>query len=258
MKVLVALKQVPDTAAAITLRDGAVDEASLNWITNPYDEFALEEALILRDRDPATEVHAASVGPARVQEVLRTALALGASEAVHVEAAGDLDALPTARILAALARELGANLVLAGQRGVDFDRGQTGPMVAEILDWPHVGVAITAAWSDDLASAEVEREVEGGIEKVHLELPAVVTAQKGLNEPRLPSLKGKMAAKKKSIETLTPADLGIAPEQVDALEQIGPMSHPPERPPARIIEGETVEQKVDDLLRALREEAKVL
>ena len=258
MRILVALKQVPDTAASIPLRDGAADTSSLTWVTNPYDEYALEEALRLKDRASGAEVHVAGVGPSRVEDILRNALALGADEAVRIDAPADLDALPTARLLAALARKLGADLVLAGQRGVDFDRGQTGPMAAELLDWPHVGVVLGTTWDDDLAGGQFEREVEGGIERVRVSLPAVLTAQKGLNEPRLPSLKGKMAARKKTITTLTAADLGVADDELQPLETIEAAAYPPSRPPGRIIEGDTVEARVDALLRALRDEAKAL
>lgn len=258
MKILVALKQVPDTAAAVAIRNGAVDTSSVAWVTNPFDEFALEEALRLKDRDPGTTVHAAAAGPPRVEEMLRHALALGADEAVRVDAPADLDALPAARLLAALARRIEADLVLAGHRGVDFDRGQTGPMIAELLDWPHVGVVLAAAWDEDLEGAQFDREVEGGIERVRLSLPAVVTAQKGWNEPRLPSLKGKMAARKKTIAAMNPADLGVAEDELQPFEEIRAVVPPPPRPPGRRIDGDTVEAKVESLLRALRDEAKVL
>ncbi len=258
MNILVALKQVPDTDSAITPREGGIDESALKWVINPYDEFALEEALLCKDRDSSVQVFVASVGPARVQESLRAALALGADEAYHIDAPANLDALPTARLLAALAGKLEADLVLAGQRGIDFDRGQTGPMIAELLERPHAGVVLATEWAADLSSVTVDREVEGGIEKMHLALPAVLTAQKGLNEPRLPSLKGKMAARKKSIATLTPSDLGVGESDLAAMEETVSLARPPERPAGRIIEGETVEEKVDALLTALRNEAQVL
>jgi len=247
---IVCIKQVADTETRVKVgSDGkTLDAAGVTWILNPYDEFALEEALRIREKQGAGEVIAISLGNAGVQTALRSALALGADRAIHLRADGPVsDPLAVARALAAEIRGAGADLVWFGRQAVDDDQAQVGPMVAEILDLP--GTTVVAKLELDGTRATVEREIEGGREVVELTLPAVLTADKGLNEPRYASLKGIMAAKKKPIEE-KPAQLGEPRLVLVSLEL------PPPRKGGRVV-GQGV-AAVPELLRLLREEARAL
>jgi electron transfer flavoprotein beta subunit len=215
MRIVVCVKQVPDTEARIKIAtDGkGVSESELNWIVSPYDEFAIEEALKLKEAKGG-EVVLVSVGPDRAQAALRNGLAMGADSAIHMKDPlfDALDAHGTAWALAAAIKPLGPDLVLTGQQGVGADQSQVPGMLAEILDLPQVTVAVKIEITDSRAT--VQREIEGATETWETTLPAVLSAQKGLNEPRYASLKGIMAAKKKPMETLSLADLGIEADQV--------------------------------------------
>jgi electron transfer flavoprotein beta subunit len=215
---------------------------------NPYDEFALEQAIRTREAASAGEVVAVSLGGAGVPTTLRTALAIGADRAVHLKAdVPQPDPLQVARALADEIKALGAQIVWFGKQAMDDDQGQVGAMVAELLGLPCATVIATFALEG--GKATVEREIEGGREVVEVELPAVFTADKGLNEPRYASLKGIMAAKKKPLEE-KPAALG------DANLEVLSMQLPPPRAAGRIV-GNGVEA-VPELVRLLREEAKVI
>ena len=247
---VVCIKQVPDTETRVKVAaDGtALDPAGVTWIVNPYDEFALEEALRIREKQGAGELIVISLGGAGVQTALRTALAMGADRAVHLKSDTPApDPLAVAKALAVEIRGLNADLVWLGKQAVDDDQAQVGPMLAELLDRP----AVTAVGAFELtaAGATAEREIEGGREIVELTLPAVITADKGLNEPRYASLKGIMAAKKKSIDE-KPAELGEP-----NLER-GSLTLPAASGAGRIV-GQGVEA-IPELLRLLRDEAKVL
>jgi electron transfer flavoprotein beta subunit len=247
---VVCVKQVPDTETRVKLAaDGRnLDPAGVTWVLNPYDEYAAEQALRVREQQGEGEVVAISVGGAGVQTTLRNVLALGADRAVHLKSElAAPDPLAVARALAAEIRGLGPSLVWFGKQAVDDDQAQVGPVVAELLDLPCVTVAATFALEGEKVT--VEREIEGGREVVELALPAVITADKGLNEPRYASLKGIMAAKKKPIEE-KPAELGEPNLEVVALEL------PPARAAGRIV-GQGAEA-VAELVRVLREDAKVI
>jgi electron transfer flavoprotein beta subunit len=247
---VVCVKQVPDTETRVKLAaDGRnLDPAGVTWVLNPYDEYAVEQALRVREQQGGGEVVAISVGGAGVPTTLRNVLALGADRAIHLKSELPApDPLAVARALAAEIRGLGPSLVWFGKQAVDDDQAQVGPIVAELLDLPCVTVAATFALEGEKAT--VEREIEGGREVVELALPAVITADKGLNEPRYASLKGIMAAKKKPIEE-KPAELGEPNLEVVALEL------PPARAAGRIV-GQGAEAVVE-LVRALREDAKVI
>jgi len=247
---VVCVKQVPDTETRVKLAaDGRnLDPAGVTWVLNPYDEYAAEQALRVREQQGGGEVVAISVGGAGVQTTLRNVLALGADRAVHLKSElAAPDPLAVARALAAEIRGLGPSLVWFGKQAVDDDQAQVGPVVAELLDLPCVTVAATFALEGEKVT--VEREIEGGREVVELALPAVITADKGLNEPRYASLKGIMAAKKKPIEE-KPAELGEPNLEVVALEL------PPARAAGRIV-GQGAEA-VAELVRVLREDAKVI
>jgi electron transfer flavoprotein beta subunit len=259
MKILVCVKQVPDTEARIRIAPAgnAILEQDLNWIVSPFDEFAIEEALRIKEARGG-EVVLVTVGPDRAQSALRTGLAMGADAAVHVKdpALDAADTLATARALAAAIKGLAPfDLVLTGQQGVGGDNSQVPGLLAELLDLPQVTVAVKLEVQD--GKALVEREVEGARETWETSLPAVISAQKGLNEPRYASLKGIMAAKKKPIEVKDAAALGLDSSATLPLTRVVALELPPGRPAVRMIEGDP-DTQVRELLRLLHEEAKVI
>jgi electron transfer flavoprotein beta subunit len=262
MNILVFVKQVPDTETRIQLKDGVVDTSSVKWVANPYDEFAIEEALRIKEKLGQGKVTVVSLGPDRVKEAIKYALSLGADEGVHVQGDGVAlgDPLAVATVLAAAARKVGFDLILTGKQGVDTDWSQSGIILAELLDLPHVSVVVHLEIDAAAKRARAKREVEGGAEVVELSLPAVITTQKGLNEPRYASLKGIMAVKKKVIPQWSLADLGVDPASVSesaAAVRFVEFSLPPPRQAGRILEGEPADT-ARELVRILHEEAKVL
>lgn len=249
MNILVLLKAVADSEAMIKpAADGkTVALDGISWILNPYDEYAVEEALKLRDADGSGEVVAVGFGDDNVPKVLRTALAMGVDRAVHVSGSVTLDPLATARVLAAALKDLTYDLILAGKQAIDHDQHGVAIMVAELLDLPSVSVVTKLEKTG--SGLRLEREVEGGVEIVETPLPCLITCQKGLNEPRYASLKGIMAAKKKPLDTVSA--VAAAPE----VEVLAVESRPPRQP------GEIVGQGVDAipaLIKKLREDAKVI
>ena len=260
MKIVVCVKQVPDTETRVKIAasGSAISEADVaNWIVSPYDEFAIEEALKIKEAKGG-EVVLVSVGPERAQAALRTGLAMGADSAIHVKDTSleGTDTLGTARVLAAAVRTLAPfDLVLCGQQGVGGDNSQVPGMLAELLDLPQVTVAVKIEVGD--GKATIEREIEGGRETWETPLPAVVSAQKGLNEPRYASLKGIMAAKKKPLQAFDLAGLGLDPASVAPNVKVTAMELPPARPAVRMIEGDPAAQ-AKELIRLLHEEAKVI
>ena len=262
MNILVFVKQVPDTETRIQIQNGAVDTASVKWVANPYDEFAIEEAFRIRERLGAGKVTVVSLGPDRVKDAIKYALSLGADEGVHVKGDGIAldDPLSVATVLAAAAKKAGFDLILAGKHAVDQDSGVTGVMLAELLDIPHVSVVVGLDIDAAAKRGTAKREIEGGVEIVSFELPAVVTAQKGLNEPRYASLKGIMAVKKKVVPEWTLADLGVdaaAVAPAGAAIRTLEATLPPARAAGKILEGEPADT-AKELVRLLREEAKVI
>ncbi len=249
MKIAVCVKRVPDSEARVKIAaDGrSIEESGLKFVLNPYDEFAVEEALAIRDRTGG-EVVAVSLGPAACAETLRTALAMGADRAMLLEAERPpLDPLVTARALAAELKDGGYDLVLCGKLAIDDQAQAVGPMVAELLGWPCVSAIVRL--EIDETGGTAEREIEGGVEVVEFRLPAVLTADKGLNEPRRPALRGIMQAKQKPLETKRPE---LDPTGTRVLD----LAPPPERKPGRIL-GQGAEA-VPALIDALRGEARVL
>jgi electron transfer flavoprotein beta subunit len=258
MKIAVCIKQVPDTETRIRIgADGrSIAENDVNWIVSPYDEFAIEEALRIKEAKGG-EVVVVSLGPDRVQSALRSGLAMGADSAVHLKDPlfEKTDTLGTAWALATALKPLGADLILMGQQGVGGDNAQVPGLVAEILDLPQVTMAVKIELQEGRAT--IEREIEGAHETWEVTLPAVVSAQKGLNEPRYASLKGIMAAKKKLIETKGAADLGLTAEQLAPKTKVVALELPPARSAVKMIEGDA-DTQVKELLRLLHEEAKVI
>ena len=248
MKILVALKQVPDTETKIKVAaDGrSLDPADVKWIMSPYDEYALEEAIRIKEAKGA-EVLALTVGGDAGKDVLKNALALGADAAVLLKGDGQGDAFAVAQMIAAYAKDKGFDLILCGNKGLGGDNAAMGPMLAELLGVAQANVIVKLELGEGTFKAE--REIEGGSEIVEGALPAVITAQKGLNEPRYASLKGIMAAKKKTIE-----ELDAAP--VTAGAQVSSLVLPPERPAGRKLEGDAANQ-AQALIQALKDEAKI-
>jgi electron transfer flavoprotein beta subunit len=259
MKILVAIKQVPDTATQVKIAGDAksIETAGITWIVSPYDEFAVEEALRIKEKRGQGEVVAVTLGPDRAKEALRSCLAMGADRAIHVNdpALATADTLTTARALAAVIKQEQPALVLVGRQAIDDDMGAVGAQLAEVLDWPCAYWIMEETIDADAKTVKAARQVEGGLEVFELPLPAVLAAQKGLNEPRYPTLKGIMGAKKKEIKDVKAGDLGLGAEapqlSITKLEALPP------RPPGRIIDGD-VQTAVKELVRSLREDAKAI
>jgi electron transfer flavoprotein beta subunit len=249
VKIAVCLKRVPDTTAKIVIgaTRTAIDEAGVKFVPNPYDEFALEAAIALKEQAGAGETTVIALGIDASQETLRTALAMGIDRAVLLQSTGSADGLAVARALAAELKAGGYDLILFGKLAVDDYNHQVGVMVAELLELPCISAAAKLTLTG--TAIEAEREIEGGVEVMGCSLPAVVTCDKGINNPRLPSLKGIMAAKKKPLDT-KPVTLDGASFEITSLEL------PAERQAGRIV-GEGADA-VPALIALLRNEAKVL
>ncbi len=258
MEILVLLKQVPATESLIAIAgDGvSIKTDGLKYVINPYDELAVEEALAIKEAQGGA-VTIVSVGPAKAAEAVRTGLAMGADKGVLIDP-GDLncDGLSVAKILAAAIKEMSFDLIVAGHRAVDDDNYQVGPAVAQLLGLPNISMVIR----ETIAGGKITCTctVEGGTKEVEASLPALITTQRGLNDPRYASLPGIMKAKKKPLETKTLADLGLDPAALQAKLVVKAFHTPPERQGGRIIEGDSVQDKVVQLVKALREEAKVI
>jgi electron transfer flavoprotein beta subunit len=249
VKTAVCIKRVPDTEARIKVSgDGqSIDRAGVKFIVSPYDEFAVEAALRLKDSAGVGEVIVLTLGDAAAGEQLRSALAMGADRAIRLDGEGSLDGLVVARALASELKELDADLILFGMKATDDDQQQVGPMVAEILGLPCV--TVVAEVKGEEGKVICHREIEGGTEVVEVDLPAVVTVTKGPYEPRYPSLKGIMAAKKKPMEE---KPVEVAASRI----KVRRYSEPPPRPEGKIVGAGP--DAVPELVRLLRDEAKVL
>jgi len=209
MKVLVPVKRVLDynVKARVKPDQSGVDLSNVKMSMNPFDEIAVEEAVRLQEAGTATETIVVSIGPAYAKETIRTGLAMGMDRGVHVQTDDDLEPLAIAKMLKAVAEAEGADLIVMGKQAIDNDYGSTGGMLAALLDWP-IGSAANSMKIDG-SSITVVKEVDGGLQTVKLQMPALVTADLRLNEPRYASLPNIMKAKKKPIEAKTPADLGV-------------------------------------------------
>jgi len=255
---VVCISQVPDTESRIKIAaDGRhIDEAGIKFIVSPYDEFALEEAIRIKEAKGG-DVTVVSYGPDRVSQALRECLARGATKAIHVKGdTGEIDSLGIAKVLAAVVRELPHDIVFFGKSGVGTDNSLVGPMVAELLDYPQINVITHLEVGD--GSVTAHREIEGAEEVIEATLPVVLTAQKGLNEPRYASLKGIMAAKKITIETKAIADLGLAEQDLKAKVAVVAVDMPPEKSGGRKVEGSDPAAAAAEILRYIREEAKAI
>ncbi len=264
MKILVLVKQVPDSTTAIKIRPDSegIERAGVKMVVNPFDEFAIELAVRLREgRSDVSQITALTVGPATAAEALRTALAIGADDGIHLQddAFEKLDELQTAALIAAAVRADSYDLVIRGKQEIDLDSGQLGPALAEFLDLPHVGAVTAFDLAADGKSFKANRRIEGADEVVECGLPALVTIEKGLVECRYPSLPNLMKAKKKPVKTLTAADM---PGFADVVGSVGGceihrFEPPPQRPPGKILSGD-ISETVPQLVKLLRDEAKVI
>jgi electron transfer flavoprotein beta subunit len=249
LKIAVCLKRVPDTTTKIVIgADGkSIDENGVKFVPNPYDEYAVEAAIALKEKAGAGETTVLSLGGDSAQETMRTALAMGVDRGILLKGDGSPDGLEVAKLIAAELKAGGYDLILFGKMAVDDYNHQVGVMVGELLELPCISAVSSLAIADGAVTAE--REVEGGIEVVTCKLPAVITTDKGLNTPRLPSLKGIMAAKKKPLDTklVSLGDGGLA---------VQGLRLPPDRQAGRIV-GEGPDAAAV-LVQLLRNEAKVI
>lgn len=258
MKIFVCLKQVPDTETKIKILPDAsgIDGAGIKWVMNPYDEYAVEEAIKFREANAGAQVFVVTLGPkARAVEALRTALAMGADEGIVVNANEGLDTIATAKALAAVIKAEGpANLIFTGKLAVDDNSSSVGQMVAEYLGVPHA--TVISKFTNGAGTVTVEREAEGGTKEV-LELKgcAVIAANKGLNMPRYASLPGIMKAKKKVLKEIELASLGL--DDSHSKTKFVNFTMPADKPPVKIIAGDSGAQ-ASQLVQLLRDEAKVL
>lgn len=259
MKIIACVRQTPDTETVVKIAgDGkSIETDGIKYIIGPYDEYSLEAAVQLKD-ETSGNVTALSLGPSRVGEALRASLARGADSAVHINTDGAEtdDALVVASALAEQIKKMDYDVVITSTKGSDSDRGAVGPMLAELLGLPYIGLVSEIACND--GKFNCKRQVEGGVtESFTVSTPAVICCEQGVRgQARYPSLMQIMKAKKKKIEVVDFASLGVdgglAKLELESLE------YPPERPPGRIIDGDSLDAKLDELIRLLKEEAKVL
>jgi electron transfer flavoprotein beta subunit len=249
MKVLVPVKRVVDYNVKVRVKsDGTgVDIANVKMSMNPFDEIAVEEATRLKEGGKVTEIVAVSVGVAQCQETLRTAMAIGADRGVLIETAEELQPLAVAKLIKAVADKEQPQIIILGKQAIDDDCNQTGQMLAALLGWPQATFASKVTVDGDKVT--VTREVDGGLETVALQLPAIVTTDLRLNEPRYVTLPNIMKAKKKLLETVKPADLGV--DVTPRLKTLK-VTEPPKRSAGIVV------KTVDELVSKLKNEAKVI
>lgn len=265
MKVIACIKHVPDTETRIKIAaDGkSIVTEGVQYVISPYDEFAVEEALRIKEKFGEGDVTVISMGPERAKEAIRTALAMGVDKAVHLNdpAFDGSDSYAIAKALAKAISKLEYDLILCGKKAIDGDFEQVPQHLAEFLDLPHAIYIRSEEISADKKTITVRRQVEGGnTEVIESTLPAVFTCEKGLNEPRYPTLKGIMGAKKKPITNTAPADLGLAANEVglagSKIELIK-LSLPPQRAAGKKFEWDS-DAVAEKVCKLLREEAKIL
>jgi len=258
MKIVVCAKFVPDTAIKVKLTadSKALDLSEVSFVVNPYDEYAVEEALQLKER-LGGEVIVVGAGSAKAANGLRTCLAMGADKAILVQddCLESADSFTIGSVLARVIRDLQPELILFGKHAIGVDNGQVPAVVAEQLDLPQASVVVKLEIQDGKFRAECE--VEGAREIIEGSLPAVITAQKGLNIPRYPAMKGIMAAKRAPLDVRTVASLGLSAEDLQPRVVVEKVDLPPSRPPGRILTG-NVAEAVALLVKLLHEDAKVI
>lgn len=247
MKILVCISKSPDTTAKIAFTDNNTKfaESGVQWIINPYDEwYALVRAIELKEKDPSTVIHLITVGGADTEPIIRKALALGGDEAFRINAVAQ-DSFLIASLIASLAREGNYDLIFTGKETIDYNSSSVGGMISELLDLPFISLA--SKFTLNGTKATVTREVEGGEEIVEADLPVVVSCQKGMAEQRIPNMKGIMGARTKPLKVLEPSSS-------EALTRIVSFETPPPKAGVKMIPAD----KPEELIRLLREEAKVI
>lgn len=257
MNILVLVKQIFDTEEKIVIEDGRIQEEGVEFILNPYDEYAVEEAVRIKEEQGA-EVTVLTVGPDRSESVLRTALAMGADKGILVELEEEdeeVDEYMLGKYIVAAIQGREYDLILGGNMAVDSGAGQVAIRVAEELKIPHVSAITELSIEEGIAT--MKRDVEGDEEVVEVQLPFLATAQQGLNEPRYPSLPGIMKAKKKPLERLTVEDLELSKDALAVRTFVLDQYLPPKKQAGRILKGE-IEQQVQELVHLLRNEGKVV
>lgn len=257
MNIFVCIKQVPATETKIKVNSDAtgIDTTGIKWIVSPYDEFAIEEAIRVKEKNAGAVITVLSFGPQRVTEALRTALAMGCDNAVWIEGPEISDSFQTAKALAAtIGKEGKPDLIFTGKQAIDGDCAQVSQLVATFLEMPYATVVLSAEYG--ATSVIAKRETEGGtVEIIELPKPCLVAAQKGLNEPRFASLPNIMKAKKKEIKQIKLSDLGVS--DADIKVRLKNFQLPPPKSAGKKIEGDAAAQ-AKELVRLLHEEAKVI
>ena len=262
------MKQVPDTEAPVEIAESGVclDEEDLKWAINPYDEYALEEALLIKESRDDVTVTVVTVGPDRVSEAIRVAYAMGVDNAIQVndemddEVFGAVDAYTTSKIIAKLLKEIPCDMVIAGTRAVDDDNYQVPAYVSKMLGVP----LISNVANQELSGSEItcEQTIDGGVAVLKAELPVIMTAAKGINEPRYPAFRAIMKAKKKKVDERELDDLGFNAEEelgrAGAKVKIRSMAYPEARAAGKMIDGASAADKAVELVRLLKEEACVI
>ncbi len=261
MKILVLIKRTPDTESRIKLSGDlkSIDYAEIKNIINPYDEFAIEEALQIKERAGDCEVVIATLGSDEDKELIIKGLAMGADRGLLIKNDGlaNADSLTVAKVLSKAIQAEAPQLVLCGKQAIDDDNMHVGTMVAELLKWPHVNIVKKLTVNGNTGTAE--REIEGGqVECYEFSLPAVIGADKSLNTPRYASLPGIMKAKKKPLDVKTVGDFGLNAGDLSSKTVVRGFAYPPEKPKGKLFKGESVEEMVTKVVKLLREEAKVL
>ncbi|MBU9672941.1 electron transfer flavoprotein subunit beta/FixA family protein [Planococcus sp. CP5-4] len=257
MNIYVLVKRTFDTEEKLVVSGGQIQEDGAEFIINPYDEYAIEEAITVRDAHGG-EVTVVTIGDEEAEKQLRTALAMGADKAVLINTEDDveeMDQFTAAYILAEYLKDKEADLILAGNVAIDGGSGQVGPRVADLLDINYVTTITSLEIEGE--TVKIVRDIEGDAEELETSLPLLVTAQQGLNEPRYPSLPGIMKAKKKPLEELELDDLDIEEDDVEAKTETIEVYLPPKKQAGRILEGE-IPSQVSELVSLLRSEAKVI
>jgi electron transfer flavoprotein beta subunit len=264
VNIIACIKYVPDTETKVRVKPGAreIEKEGVNYVVNPYDEFAVEEALKIKEKFGEGSVTVISMGYKKAEEGIRTCLAMGADRGIHIieEDIEHTDPYTIAKLLYRVIKDLDYNIILCGRQAIDDDSAQVGSILAEFLNIPQGTFIRKLSISDDKKSAIVERDIEGGSMRIEVSLPAIFTTDKGLNEPRYPSLPGIMKAKKKEIKVMNYNELGLSDDEIGekgSKIRILEMFLPPERKAGKIIEGE-IPDACKELVKLLREEAKVV
>ena len=267
MNIVVLMKQVPDTEAPVEIAESnvSIDTEDTKWVINPYDEFSLEEALLIKEAKGDSKVTLVTVGPDHVAEAIRVAYAMGVDEAIHIndeiddEVYGAVDPHTTATIIAAALKDVPYDLIIAGQRAVDDDSYLVPALVANKLNLPIISLVTKQETTD--TEINCVQAIDGGTVVVKATLPALITTQKGINDPRYPNFRAIMKAKKKKVDERELEDIGLDPETLGingAKVKIRAMEFPEERGQGKIIEGNSPAEKAQLLVKLLKEEASVI